>query len=87
MMYHRKCTNFPQNNFKFQSSTCWFVHDEEMEIEEISKDMKGSVLVFLEYFREKETSNSKGKDIRIQECKEFLEVTKVYGCQCRWFEV
>ena len=55
-MYHRKtyhprvvqkCTNFPQ---KFHSSSCWFVHDNEEEMEteedcegrteEIIKDMK-----------------------------------------------
>ena len=30
----RRCDKYLQNNCPFQSNTCWFLHDNDMEVEE-----------------------------------------------------
>ena len=36
--YIRKCMKFAQNNCSFQSNSCWYLHDEDMETETTNED-------------------------------------------------
>ena len=86
MMIHRKayhrsfvrtCTNFLQNKCRFESSSCWFLHEEEMVVEEnegnneeddgnnLDKDNDETESVFQQVFRNKEPPIRKQKKQKI----------------------